>query len=573
MRRRLHLSHDLSFGQDYVTKAVAILAQRRKGKTYTANKIAEEMCKAGIPWVAIDPTGAWWGLRSEFPVIVLGGDNGDLPLSREMGGIVAELVVDSPGFYVLDLSHFESRAAEREFATAFAERFYRLKAKQKDVIHLFIDEADLFVPQERRDMGDNRMLGAFESIVKRGGIRGIGTTCITQRSASINKHVLEQSDLYIILRTVGPNDQKAIEATIRARGTAEERAELMGSLASLKLGEAWVWEPGGDPPLFERIQVAKRESFNSSATPEAGTTPVKPRKMAEIDMAALEEKLSAAVEKKKQEDPEELRKQIAQLKSELRQKPKEAPPPPEPKEIEVEVEVIPEGLEDKIKDAALAASNAESAAREAVKLASDAHDLARKTERKSTRKSAPKSPPKTPSKTVPTTAPKSAQSSAQPSADGDLSPAALKMLTTLVQRWPVKLTRSQMATLSGYSLKSSTIPAAMTAMRAASVIEEGGGLIWPSQAGFDLVGQPPEAQSQTELIEQFRRALPDAPREFFDALVEAGGVFLSREELVARTRYSPSSSTVPAALTTLRKNGLIQEQAGEFALSDTLLNA
>lgn len=94
----LCLALDLELPVDYVTKTVGILAQRRKGKTYTANVIAEEFVAAGLPFVALDPTGAWWGLRASFdgsgpglPVTILGGEHGDAPISRTDGKGVAEL--------------------------------------------------------------------------------------------------------------------------------------------------------------------------------------------------------------------------------------------------------------------------------------------------------------------------------------------------------------------------------------------------------------------------------------------------------------------------------------------------
>src|SRR5438132_7878954 len=46
MTRQLHISKDLSLPLEFATKTVAILAQRRKGKTYTASVIAEEMVAA-----------------------------------------------------------------------------------------------------------------------------------------------------------------------------------------------------------------------------------------------------------------------------------------------------------------------------------------------------------------------------------------------------------------------------------------------------------------------------------------------------------------------------------------------
>jgi hypothetical protein len=319
----LNISPSLTLPLDSVTKTFAIIAQRRKGKTYTANVMAEEMVDAGIPWVALDPTGAWWGLRSSadgrhpgLPVYVFGGDHGDLPLERTAGKMIADLVVEHPGWYILDFSHFESKEAERQLATDFAERFYRIKGKNKAPMHLFVDEADMFAPQ-RIPSGDQRMLGAFESIVRRGGIRGIGTTLITQRAAVLNKNVLEQIDVLIALRTIGPNDRKAIASYVEANGTAEQQAELMGSIASLNLGEAWVWEPGED--LFQRVQIRKRRTFNSSATPNS-SEPIKPVTLASVDLEKIREQMAATIEKVEADDPKALRRRIAELEHELSQR-------------------------------------------------------------------------------------------------------------------------------------------------------------------------------------------------------------------------------------------------------------
>src|SRR6266542_3486585 len=112
----LRIAENLALPTEAITKTFALLAQRRKGKTYTASVMAEEMVRASLPWVALDPTGAWWGLRAGrdgekqggLRVYVFGGDHGDLPLERTAGKQIADLVVEHPGHYVLDFSHFES---------------------------------------------------------------------------------------------------------------------------------------------------------------------------------------------------------------------------------------------------------------------------------------------------------------------------------------------------------------------------------------------------------------------------------------------------------------------------------
>src|SRR5437899_680610 len=100
MTRGLRISGDLVLPLNFVTKTAAILAQRRKGKTYTASVIAEEMVAAKQPFVALDPTGAWYGLRASadgkhegLPVVILGGQHGDVPLERTGGRLIADLVV------------------------------------------------------------------------------------------------------------------------------------------------------------------------------------------------------------------------------------------------------------------------------------------------------------------------------------------------------------------------------------------------------------------------------------------------------------------------------------------------
>jgi len=327
---KLRISASLALPLDFATKTAAILAQRRKGKTYAASVIAEELVAAKQPFVALDPTGAWWGLRASadgqaagLPVVILGGQHADLPLERTGGKLVAELVVEEPGYYVIDFSLFESGEAERQFAVDFGERLYRAKGQPgRDFpLHLFVDEADRFIPQQIRSGNKEtspRLLGAFEAIVRRGGLRGLGTTLISQRAAVVNKNVLEMLDVLIVLRTVGPNDREAIDSYVKAHGTGEERSALLRSLASLAIGEAWVWEPGAEPPLFQKVQIRERRTFNSSATPKPGERRVEPRRLAAVDLDKYRTRMAATIERAKADDPKALRARIAELERDMR---------------------------------------------------------------------------------------------------------------------------------------------------------------------------------------------------------------------------------------------------------------
>lgn len=583
----MKIARGFNLSEDVVTKAVGILAQRRKGKTYTASVIAEEMVEAGIPWVAIDPTGAWWGLRSSatgksegLPVTIIGGDHGDVPLDRLAGEIVADLVIEHPGWYVLDLSHFESKAAERQFATDFAERFYRRKNKSREAMHLFIDEADMFVPQQSPS-GDKRMLGAFEAIVRRGGIRGIGVTLVSQRAAVVNKNVLEQIDILIVLRTVGPNDQKAIKGYVEANGTPEEREALMSSLASLSLGEAWVWEPGAEPPLFERVQIRERQTFNSSATPKAGGKKPEPSKMAEVDREALEQQMAEAVEKKKQDDPKLLRAENARLKSELHKA--QAAPPPKPAEPEVvEVPVFPKKLEEAItshleKMKADIRKRAEEAIEDIDYAALHIREWA---EADLERQGIPRrSVSTTASTTPPTKAPKKAQPSAgpPPSVNGEvkLNRRAERMILAALIQNPDGLTVRKLAIITGYAKGGGGFRGALSKLRSVGYIEGRDDLHVTEQGKVAMPDVDPLPVGRDLFEHWLNQAKRRAEREVLRVVYEAYPNALSAEEIAARCEneqgepYDPGGGGFRGAISKWRTLDLI-EGRGELRASDDL---
>lgn len=324
--RHLHITgepKEFAIPPDLVTQTVAILARKRVGKTYTASVIAEEFCKAKLPFVVLDPTGAWWGLRGSsdgqgpgFPVVIIGGAHGDVPLEPTAGKVIADLVIEHPGYYVLDLSLTNSNAEQDRFATDFAEQLYRRKSTHPEPLHLFIDEADSFAPQ-RPFPGQQRMLGAFEAIVRRGGIRGIGVTMITQRPAILNKNVLTQTEVLIALQTTGPQDRAAVQEWVKSHGTKAQQETFMNSLAGLQKGQAWIWSPSW-LDVFKLVRIRPRETFNSSATPEVGARPIEPAALAGVDLKALQVTMAATIEKAKADDPKALKAKIAELEKALK---------------------------------------------------------------------------------------------------------------------------------------------------------------------------------------------------------------------------------------------------------------
>lgn len=327
---KLKIADNFSLPLEAVTQTFGILGKRGGGKSYTAKVMAEEMIKANAHVCAVDPIGNWWGLRLAadgkspgLPITVLGGEYGDVPIeaSEKAGEFVARLIIEEKLSVVIDVSQFRKHE-QTSFMIGWAETLYRLN---REALHLFIDEADAWAPQ--RPLGNlaPRLLGAMEDLVRRGRARGLGITMITQRSASINKDLLTQIEVLIAKRTIAPQDRDAIEAWVKVHGTPEQKQTLMESLPSLPKEKAWFWSPGW-LDLFKQVDIRKLKTFDSSATPEVGAHRVSPKRLAQVDLEKLQARMAETIERAKQEDPRELRKQVAELKKQLAAKPTAAAP-------------------------------------------------------------------------------------------------------------------------------------------------------------------------------------------------------------------------------------------------------
>jgi hypothetical protein len=314
----LKIGRGLSIPTDFVTETTGIIGVRSSGKTYTAKVIVEELALQDLPVCVVDPLGVWWGLRSSasgteagYPFIVLGGDHGDVPLKDTAGEVIAEFVIDNAGFVILDLSGFR-KAEMRRFMAAFLAAIYH---HNRHPLHLVLDEADLFAPQKPAK-DETTLLGTMEDLIRRGRAKGLGATLITQRPAVINKDVLTQISTLVCHRLLGPTDRTAVDTWVSAHGSKEQRDEMMASLASLPTGTAYFWSPSW-LGIFQKVEVRRARTFDSSQTPGRGGKRPEPRRRAEVDLELLSKRMEDTIEKAKENDPKHLRGEVARLKKEL----------------------------------------------------------------------------------------------------------------------------------------------------------------------------------------------------------------------------------------------------------------
>jgi hypothetical protein len=294
----LRISEDLVIPLAVVTEKLAILAQSGAGKSYLAMRLAELMLRAGAQVVALDPVGTWWGLRagadgspSGLPIVVFGGEHGDLPLDPTAGAALADVIVDLGISAALDLSDLEMPDQKR-FTAAFAERFFRRKKRAKSPVHLFLEEAQVAAPQfPERD--ETVMLNRIERLCRIGRNYGVGWTIVSQRPQEVHKKVLNQAGTLFALRTVGRHERKAVADWVADKATAAD-ARRIDALPSLETGTAQVWSPAF-LRVATTIQVSRRETFDSSRTPEVGeAAPEAALSPPDIDLDAIRAGLEAA---------------------------------------------------------------------------------------------------------------------------------------------------------------------------------------------------------------------------------------------------------------------------------------
>lgn len=296
---------------------VAILGKTGSGKSYAAKGLVEWMLEERRQVCVLDPTGAWWGLRlaadgkrAGFPVVLIGGDRGDVPLSARSGEAVARLVTEQRASVVIDTSGLTVADYTRWFID-FAGSVY---SGVRSPLQLVIDEAHHFAPQGKvPDPDTGRMLHAANRLMSGGRSRGIRAMLITQRPAKLHKDSLSCADTLIAMRVIAPQDRDAIRDWVEGSDDRGACKAVMESLASLKRGEGWFWYPEGN--FLERVTFPKIKTYDSSATPtgDGGSKP----SIDEINLDAVRSALADAVKEAEANDPKALKRRIAELEKQV----------------------------------------------------------------------------------------------------------------------------------------------------------------------------------------------------------------------------------------------------------------
>lgn len=309
------------------------IARKGGGKSYAASKLAELLYRAGVPLIAIDPVGIWWGLRLNadggpgLPIPVIGGLHGDLPLELDAAERLAEHLVTTGSSAVLDVSQLR-KGQRAQFVAVFLESlFAAVKAqkvrRQRMVV---LEEAQDFAPQHSHGGVSARLLGAVDDVVRLGRSPGLGVMLITQRPQSVSKEVLNQVECLMVGQLQGKHERDAIKGWIGTKGGELDAANsatraALDSLPYLDPGDFYLWSPQW-LKVFQKVRPLPKTTFDASATPELDeNVPVIPA-IQSLDLDALRAVL-APPEPSNDVAPvasgshPELERQVASMKAEV----------------------------------------------------------------------------------------------------------------------------------------------------------------------------------------------------------------------------------------------------------------
>ena len=560
---------------------IAVLGKNGSGKTYaTKATIVEPLLASGKRVAIVDPTSAWWGLRSSadgkgpgFKVLVLGGDHGDLPLPALGGAAVARLIVEQGVNLVADTGAMTVGERTR-WMIDFAGTLYRLN---RAPLHLVIDEAHVFAPQGKvPDPDTGRMLHAVNQIAAGGRSRGIRLTMLTQRPQKLHKDALTTADTLIAMRVLAPQDRDAVKAWIDGCGDPAQGREVLASLANLKRGEGWVWYPEGG--VLQRQQFPRITTFDSSATPKDGDAPVTPKGAAEIDLAEIKAALADAAHEAEANDPKRLKARIADLERQVKQQPTAGP-----SKAEFDAAYAAADREGYERGAAAGMRAAWQMHADAVKAAlativqpdfgqpAPPHVPtvavhAQRDVTPATRRALTEMASKAVHLHMPSEADRTFVTGRRVGQAADLSKAERLVLTVLAQ-YRQGRSRSQVAILTGYAQNGGGFNNALSSLRSKGLIAGSSELLAITGHGDAAIGDVPPLPTGRELLTQWLGQLSKAEKAALAALADAYPDALSKDVLARRAGYEPNGGGFNNALSRLRTLELISGR-GEIRASE-----
>ena len=326
----------LPFPRAILNQHSATLGKTGAGKSSALRVSVEQLLDEKKRVVIIDPKGDWWGLKASadgkgagYPVITFGNfkndQASDVPINEHSGRHIAELissgnrpcVIGFRGWMPGQMMNFWVGQEGRGQQNGFAPTLFN---KNEGELYLFIDEVQNFAAKGKIISPQAGMcLHWTNKMVSES--RGLGITLhiASQRSQKVHNDTLDCCETLFAMRVTHTAARESVKEWINSKGDLAFGKEVLGTLAELKRGEAWVWSPENEFGP-KRVQFPMFETFDSFAPPQLQKK-VSQAGWSEVDLDQVREKLSSVIAEAEASDPRKLREKIAQLQKEVQAKP------------------------------------------------------------------------------------------------------------------------------------------------------------------------------------------------------------------------------------------------------------
>ncbi len=552
----------LSLPPDCATQTFGFIAKKRAGKSYAAGVLLEGLNELGVPFAVLDPVGRHYGLRlaadgkkKGIDVVILGGLRGDIPLDPTAGKLVADAFCDTGRSFILDVSQF-SLGERKRFATAFGEQLWLRQKALKDPrpMHVVLEEAQLFLPQAIQS-DDARMVGVWVEIVRLGGNVGIGVSLITQRPQSVSKEALTQVECLVVLQVNGVPEKKALKEWMVEKGG---ELDLLDELPFLETGVAYIWSPTW-LNHFGKHKILSKWTYDASSTPKVGVKRVQ-ADLPKLDLSTLREQMAESVKKGEENDPTALKRQVAELKKQLA-KPQVCAVP-ERKEVSAISAQELKRLEVMFEKGKNIADRLEASAKA---LVVEMGNLASKVMKRGTLEVVSKTNSGERLVTTHEVLLPTDNWATRILRTESVAGGARKMLIALATR--SHLTKTQIATLSGFSPNSGTTSTYMSQLNVAGYMVKSGNVYGITKLGLDLLGSDAKkGYSPQEILDLWKTKFPGKVASLLQHLADTQHQ-MTKEEMAAHMEMSSNSGTCSTYLSMLRSNELVITEAGLTRIS------
>lgn len=575
-QHNIEISRDLKLpAEDLLESAIGIIGKRGRGKSGAVKVFMEELVKANLPFIAFDPVGVMWGIKSSLdgtgpglPVLVVGGSHGDLRLDRRAGAEIAKAVVEANVSCIIDFSE-ESKSAYRQFVKDFCHTLFSMNQSPRMVI---IEEAPELVPQRMRpDLAET--FEAVERLVSRGRNKGIGVTLVSQRSATINKDVLTQVDALFVFGLTSPQDRKALKEWVEAKGEPDKLAQFEEGIAGLQKQEAWFWSPEAFGGIFQKVRIRNFNTFHPDKT-HLRRMGLLEKKPSTANIEPIIKKLGAQMERLSKEKTDtaqipKLQTKIQRLEKEL-ERAKAQPTKAAPMDIRKAVSEAIKPLQDEIarlKGELRKVQSLSHKVKKAIAILSDVPEVPVQHQSPEVRVHYPKPPVvrrfvEHRPKPVPVDS----------EANNSMRSGELRILQVIASKYPLTLTRAQLGTLSGFTPSGGTYNTYFGDLkRRGFVSEDRQGNVQATEPGMEYVGEvPPAPSTHDEILAMWKRNLRAGEGRMLEEIVSAYPDPITKEELAERTEYTFTGGTFNTYLGILRRNGLIRIDGSEITATEVL---